>query len=213
MYKLFCRSIKIHWTTAGETLPFDQEPWQVELDSADRVLCSRRRVGQVDSWHYPYWSEAHTKRWDNDIKMGHHRRPKSQMPRSMNVKDSTMHGISVPDAEVSCTVKQLALQHFPASGLSNMKMTFNAIKRLFLYLKCAHTFEHTHQSFCKTTIWLTNYSFTKRTLCLQGIWYHPLQGTTCMTSRKPPCLFCSHLTTPHHYTIEYCLLIPHTVKP
>jgi hypothetical protein len=82
-----------------------------------------------------------------------------------------------------------------------------------IVLKCAQTFEHTRQSFCKTTIWLTNYSFTDRNLCLYGIWYHPLQVTTCMTSRKPPCLFCSHLTTPHHYTTEYCTLIPHRVKP
>jgi len=50
-----------------------------------------------------------------------------------------MHGISVPDAEVSCTVKQLALQHFPASALSDMKMTFNAIRRLFHCFKmCSH---------------------------------------------------------------------------
>jgi hypothetical protein len=59
-----------------------------------------------------------------------------------------------------------------------------------IVLKCALTFEHARQSFCETMIWLTNYSFTKRNLYLHGIWYHPLQVTTCMTSRKPPCLFC-----------------------
>jgi len=61
-----------------------------------------------------------------------------------------MYGISAPDAEVSYTVKQLALQHFPASALSDMKMTFNAKKKKSIVLKCAHTFEHTRQSFCKT---------------------------------------------------------------
>jgi len=182
-------------------LPFDQEPWQAELDSADRILCSSWRVGQVDSWRYPYWSEPHTKGWDNDIKMGHHRRPKSQMPRSMNIKIA-------PCMEFLHLMLKLVIQSsnwlfsiFLPQLYQTWKWPSMQKKKKSIVLKCAHTFEHTRQSFCKT-IWLTNYSFTKRNLCLQGIWYHPLQGTTSMTCRKPR-LFCSHLTTPHHYITAY----------
>jgi len=137
MYKLLFGSTKIHSTTAGEPPSFNQEPWQAELDSAYRVLCSSRRVGQVHSLTYDAIhtgrSEPHTKCWNNNIKMGHHRRPKSQMPRSMNI-----------NAEVSYTVQQLALQHFPASALLDMTMTFKCKKKkVSLFVKfCSNIWTH-----------------------------------------------------------------------
>jgi len=146
MYKLFFGSTKIQWTTAGQTPSAIRPRTMTGRAWLSWEFCAvAGEWGRLTHWHMTLSRLVRTthKRMKNLYSNGSSEKAKIPNVKVHEYQDSTTYGISVPDAEVSYTVKKLALQHFPASALSDMKTTFSVKKRLFHCFKmCSNIWTH-----------------------------------------------------------------------